>query len=195
MVYYDAEPTNVDTASPTPPPSGDPTPEPAVFPSEPISPQMEFVSPPTADPNLDDDQGAPRRYRSITNINSTTEPVELDSDELCLLAAKEPCTFAEADHDENWRKAMHEEMNSIEDNRTWDLFTRSSTEHAVYTRGTGAARLVIGVYIDDLIINVRGRVERSYREMASASRLMHGMASVGNARRMVMARMADGHYG
>ncbi|KAF0910673.1 hypothetical protein E2562_004665 [Oryza meyeriana var. granulata] len=42
---------------------------------------------------------------------------------------------------------------------------------------------------------VRGRVERSYWEMASASSLMRGMASVGNARRMVMARMADGHYG
>ncbi|KAF0909417.1 hypothetical protein E2562_036064 [Oryza meyeriana var. granulata] len=38
-------------------------------------------------------------------------------------------------------------------------------------------------------------VQIIYREMASASRLMRGMASVGNARRMVMTRMADSHYG
>ena len=31
-------------------------------------------------------------------------------------------------------------------------FTRGITEHAVYTRGTGNARLIVGVYVDDLII-------------------------------------------
>ncbi|KAF0890516.1 hypothetical protein E2562_003731 [Oryza meyeriana var. granulata] len=79
-----------------------------------------------ADPNLDDDQGAPRRYRSITNINATSEPMELDSDELYLLAAEEPSTFAEADLHASWRKAMHEEMGSIEDNCTWDLVDLST---------------------------------------------------------------------
>lgn len=31
-------------------------------------------------------------------------------------------------------------------------FHRSSSEHAVYMRGTGMDRLVVGVYVDDLII-------------------------------------------
>ncbi|KAF0895093.1 hypothetical protein E2562_006800 [Oryza meyeriana var. granulata] len=116
------KPFAVNAASPNPPPSGELMPEFVASPFESAHPQMEFVSPPTADPNLDDDQGALRRYRCIININSTTVPVELDTNELCLLAAEESCTFAEADRDASWRKAMHEEMESIEDNRTWDLF-------------------------------------------------------------------------
>lgn len=31
-------------------------------------------------------------------------------------------------------------------------FQRSSSEHAVYYRGSGARRLVVGVYVDDLVI-------------------------------------------
>jgi hypothetical protein len=31
-------------------------------------------------------------------------------------------------------------------------FTRSSSEHAIYLRGQGARRLVVGVYVDDLVI-------------------------------------------
>jgi hypothetical protein len=31
-------------------------------------------------------------------------------------------------------------------------FQRSTSEHAVYLRGAGAHRLVIGVYVDDLVI-------------------------------------------
>ena len=31
-------------------------------------------------------------------------------------------------------------------------FTQSEAEHAVYTRGEGAGRLLVGVYVDDLIV-------------------------------------------
>jgi hypothetical protein len=31
-------------------------------------------------------------------------------------------------------------------------FKRSTSEHAVYLRGAGARRLVVGVYVDDLVI-------------------------------------------
>jgi hypothetical protein len=31
-------------------------------------------------------------------------------------------------------------------------FQRSASEHAVYLRGTGDRRLVVGVYVDDLVI-------------------------------------------
>jgi hypothetical protein len=31
-------------------------------------------------------------------------------------------------------------------------FSHSESEHAVYARGRGASRLLVGVYVDDLII-------------------------------------------
>lgn len=38
-------------------------------------------------------------------------------------------------------------------------FRRSASEHAVYLRGTGARRLVVGVYVDDLIIAGSNQVD------------------------------------
>jgi len=45
----------------------------------------------------------------------------LTDPELMLMSAEEPATFAVAERDADWRKAMMEEMRSIEDNRTWEL--------------------------------------------------------------------------
>jgi hypothetical protein len=45
----------------------------------------------------------------------------LDNVELLLTSAEEPPTFAEAEREANWRKAMLEEMKSIEENSTWEL--------------------------------------------------------------------------
>jgi hypothetical protein len=42
----------------------------------------------------------------------------LDDAELLLTSAEEPPTFAEAEREANWRKAMVEEMRSIEENST-----------------------------------------------------------------------------
>ena len=42
-------------------------------------------------------------------------------EELHLGAIDEPNTYAEAEHDNNWRHAMDEEMTSITDNKTWRL--------------------------------------------------------------------------
>lgn len=53
--------------------------------------------PPSSTPNIDDDQGAPRHYRSMANILDTTVLVELDSDELYLAVAKEPANLIEAE--------------------------------------------------------------------------------------------------
>lgn len=109
----------------TPPASAVPTPPsprtPASPPPSPSSPVVEFVSLPDATPDGDDDDGAPRRYRTVANILGTTAPVELDSDELYLVAAEEPNNFSEAEHDDLWRQAMLEELNSIEENNTWML--------------------------------------------------------------------------
>ena len=38
-----------------------------------------------------------------------------------MLAAEEPTTFGEAEHHQEWRRAMLEEISSIEDNKTWRL--------------------------------------------------------------------------
>ena len=38
-----------------------------------------------------------------------------------LHAAEEPPTFAAAEHEPSWRGAMHEELDSIVDNSTWEL--------------------------------------------------------------------------
>nr|CAD40418.3 OSJNBa0065J03.14 [Oryza sativa Japonica Group] len=44
-------------------------------------------------------------------------------------------------------------------------FTRGITEHAVYTRGTGNARLIIGIYVDDLIITgAHSKTIQSFKE-------------------------------
>src|SRR5438105_5542782 len=51
-------------------------------------------------------------------------------------------------------------------------FTRSDSEHAVYARGQGPARLLVGVYVDDLIITgsdeseisrFKGEIKDSFR--------------------------------
>ena len=48
-------------------------------------------------------------------------------------------------------------------------FTRCATEHALYTRRWGKEELVVGVYVDDLIVNgVRTEDINSFkREMAA----------------------------
>jgi hypothetical protein len=43
------------------------------------------------------------------------------ADELHVVSSDEPCSFDDAEHDPCWRRAMLEEMKSIEDNGTWYL--------------------------------------------------------------------------
>jgi hypothetical protein len=52
-------------------------------------------------------------------------------------------------------------------------FTRSSSEHAIYFRGTGAHRLVVGVYVDDLVITgaSQGDIDRFKSEMHSTFKM------------------------
>ena len=45
----------------------------------------------------------------------------LNNPELQLVSAEEPPTFALAERDGNWRRAMLEEMKAIEENETWEL--------------------------------------------------------------------------
>ena len=52
--------------------------------------------------------------RSLRDIYEETEETNL----LCLYADHEPLTFQEAVNEDNWRKAMEEEIHAIEKNDT-----------------------------------------------------------------------------
>ena len=64
------------------------------------------------------------RFRRLDDIIGGTGPSGLagrllNDPELLLVNAEEPPTFALAERDENWRRAMLEEMKAIEENETW----------------------------------------------------------------------------
>ncbi|KAF0925724.1 hypothetical protein E2562_017285 [Oryza meyeriana var. granulata] len=89
---------------------------------------IKFVSPPTnvSDAVDDDSYGCHRRYRTISNMLATTEPVAAQAgedgepDELLHLATEEPTSSDEAATDPAWRTVMEAEMVAIEDNGTWE---------------------------------------------------------------------------
>ncbi|KAF0888991.1 hypothetical protein E2562_020197 [Oryza meyeriana var. granulata] len=89
---------------------------------------IEFVSPPAnvSDVVDDDSRGCHRRYRTVSNVLATTEPVAAQADEdgepdeHLHLATEEPTSFDEAATDPAWRAAMEAEMAAIEDNGTWE---------------------------------------------------------------------------
>ena len=57
------------------------------------------------------------RFRSIQAFYEATHPIE----EECLISFEEPTNYSKASEDEAWRKAMVEEITSIEKNDTWKL--------------------------------------------------------------------------
>jgi Reverse transcriptase (RNA-dependent DNA polymerase)/Integrase core domain/GAG-pre-integrase domain len=69
----------------------------------------------------EESHGTPLRLRSLDEIYSETEPIQLNCTELCLIGMEEPKGFVEAAEDVNWRSAMVEEINSIHENQTWSL--------------------------------------------------------------------------
>jgi hypothetical protein len=107
------------------PPQGSPAP---AVPGTPATVEVEFASPPShIDAHVDAfHDGEEVRFRTMEKIvgDSTAPGMAsrvLDDAELLLTSAEEPPTFAEAEKAANWRKAMLEEMKSIEENSTWEL--------------------------------------------------------------------------
>jgi hypothetical protein len=93
-------------------------------PSTPIvtlnTPNVQFVTPPTG--GTVDSEGNALRYRTLQDINDSTEEVHgFEYSGVCFVAAEEPGSFSEALTEECWRKAMTAEMESIQSNRTWEL--------------------------------------------------------------------------
>jgi hypothetical protein len=73
------------------------------------------------DANHDDD--APLRLHNISDILATPGfvPRALVAEELHVVSSNERTSFAETERSPSWRKAMMEEMDSIEENGTWSL--------------------------------------------------------------------------
>ena len=65
-------------------------------------------------------EGRLRKYRSLSGIYTETEEVQLD-DELFLLASEELASYQEAAEEKPWQKAMQQELDAIEKNKTWTL--------------------------------------------------------------------------
>lgn len=61
----------------------------------------------------------PQRYKSLAQVYSETNPMNADED--CLSAFEEPVNYYEAVRDEQWKRAMIEEMNAIDRSQTWEL--------------------------------------------------------------------------
>ncbi|KAF0924200.1 hypothetical protein E2562_008497 [Oryza meyeriana var. granulata] len=75
---------------------------------------VEFCTPPSNASDGSDE--APQRYRTVANTLATTMPIlNFDYGDECMLAMEEPSSFTEAEKQSCWRKAMIEEITSIED--------------------------------------------------------------------------------
>jgi hypothetical protein len=77
------------------------------------------------DENLDADHNddAPLRFCIMSDILATPgfTPRALVAKELHVVSSDEPTSFTKAERSPSWRKAMMEEMDSIEENGTWSL--------------------------------------------------------------------------
>jgi hypothetical protein len=77
--------------------------------------------------DADYDDNTPFRFRSMSDILATPRftPRALVAEELHVVSSDEPVSFTEAEHSLSWRKAMMEEMDSIDENDTWSLIDLS----------------------------------------------------------------------
>ena len=89
---------------------------------------IEFASPPSDITEFVDafHEGKEVRFRRLDNIVGGIGPSGLagwllNDQELLLVSAEEPPTFTLAECNENWRRAMLEEMKAIKENETWEL--------------------------------------------------------------------------
>lgn len=60
---------------------------------------------------------------------------------MCLLSEAEPKIVEEACKEQNWMKAMKEELDQIEKNQTWELVTRSVDKNVIGTKWTISNKL------------------------------------------------------
>jgi hypothetical protein len=84
------------------------------------APHFQFATPPT-DGTMDS-EGNALRYRTLQDLNDSTEEVHgFEYSGVCFIATEEPRSVDEALTEECWREAMRSEMESIQSNQTWEL--------------------------------------------------------------------------
>ena len=71
-------------------------------------------------PRSESHEPEPRRYKSLTQLYSETDPMQAEGEE-CLIMFEEPSTYVEAAREEVWKRAIKEEMEAIDRNQTWEL--------------------------------------------------------------------------
>lgn len=111
----------------TPPPEP-PSPPATPAPASPAPAAVEFATPPPdAEDQLDAKHGdTPVRFRRVDNILDVLPGLAvrgLAEEELNMLSAQEPASLAEAEKKDEWQQAMKEEMEAVEENKTWRLTT------------------------------------------------------------------------
>jgi hypothetical protein len=118
---------SVEQGSPSAPASVEPTSPMETTTGSPM--QVDFATPPS---NVQDyvdafhEEDEELRFRLVIDVLGPSSlpglaERDLEQGELLLVSAEEPATFKEAEKNPSWRKAMDEEMKSIEDNKTWQL--------------------------------------------------------------------------
>ncbi|KAG6530926.1 hypothetical protein ZIOFF_004693 [Zingiber officinale] len=116
-------------------------------PATPVVPMTRASSPSTSSSSTHtttspDSHEGPVRFRSIADIYANTEEVvgiDEEENEVMLMMSEEPTCYQEATTVACWSLV---ELG----------FKKCIQEHAVYTRGEGEASILVGVYVDDLIV-------------------------------------------
>jgi hypothetical protein len=77
-------------------------------------------TPPSENLDADHDEDVSLRYRNLSEIIGLgTPPGQVARGvQLLLVAGEEPTSFKQAEQDASWRRAMMDEINSIEENHT-----------------------------------------------------------------------------
>jgi hypothetical protein len=90
--------------------------------SVPSGSRYSLETPSSENLDADHEEDAPLRYRRLTDILGPSSPpsrAARDATEYLLLASEEePTTFKQAEQSAPWKRAMLEEINSIEENDT-----------------------------------------------------------------------------
>lgn len=63
----------------------------------------------------------PRHFRSLNEIYSETQEIELENEELLLSGVEEPSSYVKVAQEHEWRQAMECEIRAVERNNTWKL--------------------------------------------------------------------------
>ncbi|KAL8116754.1 hypothetical protein AgCh_023059 [Apium graveolens] len=78
-----------------------------------------------------DTDETPQKYRPLSEVYDSTEPIEMEDAELYLMGVDEPTNFSQATQEVDSRKAMQAEMEAVERNSTWTLTTLPKGRKAI----------------------------------------------------------------